>query len=548
MTEQTCPKCGRPLKDGKPCPVCLLQLAASPTTQLAAGLDGIVDATSDWQLNEPSRAGAKNMMPDLETLRAAFPQLEIIEPIGRGGMGSVFKARQPKLDRFVALKILSTDLEAKPGFAERFAQEGKLLARLNHPNIVTVHDVGESGGFYYLLLELVDGVNLRQAMREERFTPAQALAIIPKICDALQYAHDEGVLHRDIKPENILLDTKGRVKIADFGIAKLYGGSQATHKVANRPPGDWSATADSHTDTSSDAPVRSTAPAARRSADYLSAGYPLTQAGQVLGTPSYMAPEQLEDAQRADHRADIYSLGVVFYELLTGELPRGHFPVPSERTPVGADIDNVVMKALHKEREKRQQSAKELKTEVETAGHLPVSLAKPASSTRLVNWAISLVVAGLVVGIVTFFLSGVLKAQHDRMSLASYAAKSEALRATLKELHPLRDTASRKISALEAKIHQGEGNEEDQKLLVELNQERDQYNKELIPIYNSLQSIYHEVNLVFRHKQAIINATANVGYSVVALLVIASCICGLVHLVWVRPSAKKFKAEMEASR
>src|SRR5581483_451738 len=152
-----------------------------------------------------------------------FPQLEIIELIGQGGMGLVYKARQPKLERFVALKVLPQPLAAEAGFAERFNREARVLARLNHPNIVTVYDFGQSGGFFYLLMEFVDGVNLRQAMATSRFSPQQALLVVPKICEALQFAHDEGILHRDIKPENILLDAHGRLKIADFGIAKLIG-------------------------------------------------------------------------------------------------------------------------------------------------------------------------------------------------------------------------------------------------------------------------------------------------------------------------------------
>ena len=158
-----------------------------------------------------------------EPIRAALPQFEILECIGRGGMGVVYKARQPQLDRLVALKILLPGLEHDPGFAERFSREARALAKLSHPNIVTVHDFGESGGYFWLTMEYVDGVNLRQAMQAARFTPAQALALIPELCAALQYAHDHGVLHRDIKPENILLDAKGRVKVADFGIARMAG-------------------------------------------------------------------------------------------------------------------------------------------------------------------------------------------------------------------------------------------------------------------------------------------------------------------------------------
>ena len=134
----------------------------------------------------------------------------------------------------MALKLLPASLaEGDAAFAGRFEREGQLLARLHHPNIVAVHDSGRAGDFFYLLMEYVDGVNLRQAMRAKRFTPAQALAIVPAVCDALQFAHEEGVLHRDIKPENILLDGKGRVKLADFGIAKLIGDSACSGAMAN---------------------------------------------------------------------------------------------------------------------------------------------------------------------------------------------------------------------------------------------------------------------------------------------------------------------------
>ncbi len=328
MTSPVCPQCGTPLDSAasdKPCPACLLEWAAKTGSQ--------PDPTDS---------------PDLETVQAAFPQLEILEKIGRGGMGTVFKARQPQLDRLVALKILSSKLAEKPTFADRFAREGKLLARLNHPNVVAVYDFGESDGFYFLLMEYVDGVNLRQAMREERFSPEQALAIVPKICDALQYAHDEGVLHRDIKPENILLDTKGRVKIADFGIGRFNAHNEPGVERTRETPGP------SH-ESPGDC------------AEYGSVPGSLTQEGQILGTPNYMAPEQLDDPNKVDHRADIYSLGVVFYELLTGELPQEKIVVPSEKTPVGADVDRIVLKALDKDRDLRQQSAKELKTEIETA-------------------------------------------------------------------------------------------------------------------------------------------------------------------------------------
>jgi tRNA A-37 threonylcarbamoyl transferase component Bud32 len=270
-------------------------------------------------------------LPSLEEIATAFPDLEILDLIGHGGMSAVFRVRQPKLDRIVALKVLPKSLAATPGFAERFTREGRVLARLSHPNIVAVHDFGESGGFCYLIMEYVDGVNLRQAMRAGRFTPEQALNIIPALCDALQFAHSQGVLHRDIKPENILLDLKGRVKIADFGIAKIIS------------------------EDTGDAML-------------------LTQSGALLGTAPYMAPEQIEQPASVDHRADIYSLGVVFYEMLTGELPLGRFAAPSERSTCNGNVDEVVFRALEKERGRRQQSAGEFKTQIEGLASMPPSV------------------------------------------------------------------------------------------------------------------------------------------------------------------------------
>ena len=299
-----CPKCQALLPADAPqglCAKCLLAAVSTPT--------------------EAGQPQGERPPPPLETVNAAFPQFQIVELIGHGGMCVVYKARQPKLDRFVALKILPESLAVDPAFAERFNREARVLARLNHPNIVTVHDFGQSGGFFFLVMEFVDGVNLRQAMQAGRFSPQQALFLVPKICEALQFAHEEGILHRDIKPENILLDTRGRVKIADFGIAKLVG--EAKENVT------------------------------------------LTASGMAVGTPHYMAPEQLEHPQDVDQRADIYSLGVVFYEMLTGELPIGRFAPPSQKSPVDPRVDEVVLHALEKEREKRYRSAGEVKTSVE---------------------------------------------------------------------------------------------------------------------------------------------------------------------------------------
>ena len=159
--------------------------------------------------------------PKPEELAPLFPQLEILEFIGQGGMGAVYRARQKQLGRMVALKILPPEVAGGAGFAERFAREARALASLSHPNIVTLYEFGQADGLYFFLMELVDGVNLQELLRAGRIAPREALAIVPQICDALQFAHDLGIVHRDIKPGNILLNRRGQVKIADFGIAKM---------------------------------------------------------------------------------------------------------------------------------------------------------------------------------------------------------------------------------------------------------------------------------------------------------------------------------------
>ena len=311
LPPNSCKKCGAALPSAATaglCPRCLMAEAMEAT-----------------QTDAEPAASQKTLSP--EELAPHFPQLEILECLGRGGMGVVYKARQKSLGRIVALKLLAPERAEDPAFAERFANEAKALAALNHPHIVGVYDFGRAGGFYFLLMEFVDGVNLRQAMKAGRFTPEQALAVVPPVCEALQFAHEHGIVHRDIKPENLLLDKDGRVKIADFGIAKMLHADGSDVGFAESQP---------------------------------------------AGTPQYMAPEQ-KAHRRTDHRADIYSLGVVLYELLTGELPADKLQPPSRKVQIDVRLDEIVLRALEKTPELRFQMASEFRTQVENAVSTPGS-------------------------------------------------------------------------------------------------------------------------------------------------------------------------------
>ncbi len=332
-----CPTCAKPLPQDAPmgmCPDCLLSAGFGTVTT-----DGQAEALRAFRPPAPAE------------LAPHFPELEIIELIGQGGMGAVYKARQRELDRLVALKILPPVVGDAPAFAERFAREAKALAKLNHPGIVTLYEFGKTDAppapVYFFLMEHVDGVNLRQLLHSSRISAREALAIVPQICDALQFAHDQGIVHRDIKPENILLDRRGRVKVADFGLAKLVD-----HSLP--------------------------APGPAAGAPALPPG--LTGAGKVMGTPRYMAPEQAEQPDAVDHRADIYALGVVFYQMLTGELPGQKIEAPSRKVSIDVRLDEVVLRALERRPELRYQQASALKTQVESVATGTEAAGAPSSA------------------------------------------------------------------------------------------------------------------------------------------------------------------------
>ena len=258
--------------------------------------------------------------PTPEELQEMLPQYEVQMLVGRGGMGAVYKGTQLSLERSVAIKLLPPAIERQDtAFAERFKNEAKLMGRMNHPAIVSVYDFGRTtDGQLYFVMEYVDGTDVqRMIAREGKLPPEHALAITAHLCDALGYAHKQGIVHRDIKPSNVLIDVDGRVKVADFGLAKLADKNQNSG---------------------------------------------LTQTGMAMGTPDYVAPETLMFGSDVDGRADIYAVGVMLYQMLTGDIPRGMFKMPSKKfQSIDPRFDDIVRRALEHDREERYQSSHELR-------------------------------------------------------------------------------------------------------------------------------------------------------------------------------------------
>ncbi|MFO0941810.1 MAG: serine/threonine-protein kinase [Pirellulales bacterium] len=329
--QRLCSKCNSPVSSDGSCQACLLQLGLSHP--------GSASADQPWA----------RTLPSIEEIASQFPQLEIKRLIGRGGMGAIYLARQTALDREVALKIIAKEVSDDPMFVERFEREAKTLAKLSHPNIVTVYDFGRTqSGMAYLIMEFVDGVNLREALATKSVGAEDALSLIATMCQALDYAHSKGVVHRDIKPENILLGEDGSLKIADFGIAKIV-------------------------DESKRAPT-------------------LTATRQVLGSLHYLAPEQIESPEQVDHRVDLYALGVIFYELLTGQLPLGNFEPPSSITPrVDKRVDAIVLKTLSRRPAHRYQNASQLKSDIDqiNSSHFVQASALPVSGNEVQSQIVS---------------------------------------------------------------------------------------------------------------------------------------------------------------
>src|SRR5579863_1717664 len=252
---------------------------------------------------------------------------EILELLGQGGMGAVYKARDTELERLVALKLIRPELASNPEILHRFKQELILAREVTHRNVIRIFDLGQARGVKFITMQFVEGRDLRTALREKgKFTPEQAVQVISQVCRALEVAHAAGVVHRDLKPQNIMLDATDHVYVMDFGIA---------HSLET--PG-------------------------------------MTQTGALMGTPEYMSPEQAK-GMKVDARSDLFALGIIFYELLTGISPfkadtamatllkrlQDRPQPPAEVDPtIPQGISDVVMKCLEIEREQRYSNAREI--------------------------------------------------------------------------------------------------------------------------------------------------------------------------------------------
>lgn len=379
-TTKQCRTCGTDVPNNAPfghCPKCLLDLGFGPMPEVLE--------------NQVNAEGAQR-----------FGDYELIEQLGRGGMGIVYKARQVRLNRLVALKMISAGEFASPMLIQRFHREAEAAANLHHPNVIPIYETGEHQGQHFFSMQLVDGVGLdrhigrtgfsrglaetdaRSATRTRQETIAR---ILGKVARAVDYAHQHGVLHRDIKPSNIILDSRGEPLLTDFGVAKVLG-----HDASN-----------------------------------------LTASGAIMGTPSYMAPEQAAgDSKRITVAADVYSLGAILYAMLTGSPPfRAETPVETlrqvvEQEPkhpstlregIDSDLATIAMKCLEKEPRRRYASASALAEDLERWIRRESILAQPIGPAgRAFRWCrrepvLAALAGGIVVCLVAITV-GALVAYH----------------------------------------------------------------------------------------------------------------------------------------
>lgn len=347
-------------------------------------MDGVLGGQStDW---EP---------PMASELESCFPGYSQLTYIARGGMGAVYSAVQTSLDRRVAIKILPPDLGADPLFVEGFHREARLLGRLQHPHIVAVYDFGRNDlGHLFIVMEFVEGTSLLDIMKRERLPVRRVLEIIAEVCDALQFAHDHGVVHRDIKPTNILMDVRGRVKVADFGLAR--------HMVA-----------ESTTTTQ-------------------------TRSSILMGTPAYAAPEQRLHSRTLDHRADIYSVGIMMYEMLTGQFPVGVFEPPSKKAGTPGALDKIITRSLRESPEERYQKTSDLRAALEKAA---ARLKQPVIQHTIASRPIISMMTTVIVTSGLIYLFGELNVMLQKNKLGAHHHHQSSQQQQLLHLLPGEDQA-----------------------------------------------------------------------------------------------------------
>lgn len=382
----TCPTCGDPMggspRSGGHCPRCLFQVTFDQ---------------SGGTLHEGFPAAW-----------ARFPGIDLYEEIGRGGMGVVYRARQTALDRTVAVKMLLRARFATSGDRERFHREAQAAARLHHPGIVGIIDVGETEGVPWFCMEYIDGETLEHRVRDHPMESRAAARLLRDIALAVQHAHDHGVLHRDLKPSNILLDHDGMPRIGDFGIARIATGNTSAHDI--------------------------------------------TRTGQLLGSPGYTAPEQAFDGE-ADTRTDVYGMGALLYHLLAGKPPfqgptpdsilfqlREHDPLSLRRLnpSVPQDLDTICLKCLRKSPEQRYQSAAQVARDLERFLEGKAILARPLGLVGLsVRWTRRHPAMALMLGVIALLITGIIT---GALAFAGHQARMEHRASLISEARSLRQS------------------------------------------------------------------------------------------------------------
>jgi serine/threonine protein kinase/WD40 repeat protein len=338
---EECANCGFGIPDNAPdgiCPRCLISV-------------GLADALGAESLSKEPVADPANQPSDpspVEFLAASLPSLEFLGLIGKGGMGTVYHAKNKSTNSFVAVKLLDVDSAKDATLPRRFRREAEILNELRHPHIVTILDSGgvshplnptcNSRDVLYIVMEYLEGGNLRSLLQQGALSPHRACQMALQICRALECAHAKGIIHRDIKPENILLSSDDNLKVADFGLARRVA-------ITNEST--------------------------------------LTGPQQLMGTRGYMAPEQFTPESVVDQRADIYAIGVVLYEMLTGRMPLSAFELPSRITHVDPRVDALVRKALAVDPDDRFQTVSALQDSLRAvAPALSNSPAQPYITTQ----------------------------------------------------------------------------------------------------------------------------------------------------------------------